>query len=112
MGRPRNWIAADVVRVADGVLAEHWDVLQDEATRAELKSGSANVRHSVPRGNANCIPVQTRCCAFHISKACFPAYKVFFAGAREDYIVLNESICDRSRPSRPRARAPPSMLCR
>ena len=39
MGRPRNWIAADVVRVADGVLAEHWDVLQDEATRAESKSG-------------------------------------------------------------------------
>jgi predicted SnoaL-like aldol condensation-catalyzing enzyme len=38
-GRPRNWIAADVVRVADGVLAEHWDVLQDEATKAESKSG-------------------------------------------------------------------------
>jgi len=38
-GRPVNWIAADVVRVADGVLAEHWDVLQDEATRAESKSG-------------------------------------------------------------------------
>ena len=37
-GRPRNWIAADVVRIADGVLAEHWDVLQDEATRAESKS--------------------------------------------------------------------------
>ena len=37
-GRPRNWIAADVVRVADGVLAEHWDVLQ-EAARAESKSG-------------------------------------------------------------------------
>ena len=39
-GRPRNWIAADVVRIAEGVLAEHWDVLQDEATRAESKSGS------------------------------------------------------------------------
>lgn len=38
-GRPRNWIAADIVRVANGVLAEHWDVLQDEATRAESKSG-------------------------------------------------------------------------
>jgi predicted SnoaL-like aldol condensation-catalyzing enzyme len=38
-GRPRNWIAADVVRMADGVLAEHWDVLQDQATRAESKSG-------------------------------------------------------------------------
>ena len=38
-GLPRNWIAADVVRIADGVLAEHWDVLQDEAIRAESKSG-------------------------------------------------------------------------
>ena len=38
-GRPRNWIAADVVRVTDGVLAEHWDVLQDEATEAESQSG-------------------------------------------------------------------------
>jgi len=38
-GRSVNWIAADVVRIADGVLAEHWDVLQDEATRAESKSG-------------------------------------------------------------------------
>jgi predicted SnoaL-like aldol condensation-catalyzing enzyme len=38
-GRPRSWIAADIVRVADGVLAEHWDVLQDEATEAESQSG-------------------------------------------------------------------------
>src|SRR6267143_3730936 len=38
-GRSVNWIAADVVRIAEGVLAEHWDVLQDEATRAESKSG-------------------------------------------------------------------------
>ncbi len=38
-GRPRSWIAADVVRIADGVLQEHWDVLQDEATSAELLSG-------------------------------------------------------------------------
>jgi predicted SnoaL-like aldol condensation-catalyzing enzyme len=38
-GRSRSWIAADVVRIADGVLAEHWDVLQDEVARAESKSG-------------------------------------------------------------------------
>ena len=38
-GRPRSWIAADIVRVANGLLAEHWDVLQDEATRAESQSG-------------------------------------------------------------------------
>jgi len=38
-GRPRSWIAADIVRVKGGKLAEHWDVLQDEATRAESQSG-------------------------------------------------------------------------
>lgn len=37
--RPVNWIGVDILRIAAGVLAEHWDVLQDEATRAESKSG-------------------------------------------------------------------------
>jgi hypothetical protein len=27
------------VRISDGVLAEHWDVIQDEATRESSKSG-------------------------------------------------------------------------
>ena len=39
IGRPTAWIAADVVRFEDRKLAEHWDVLQDEATRAESVSG-------------------------------------------------------------------------
>jgi predicted SnoaL-like aldol condensation-catalyzing enzyme len=39
IGRPVSWIAADIVRIENGRLAEHWDVLQDEATRAESKSG-------------------------------------------------------------------------
>lgn len=38
-GRPKNWIAADIVRIVNGVLVEHWDVLQDEASRTESKSG-------------------------------------------------------------------------
>jgi predicted SnoaL-like aldol condensation-catalyzing enzyme len=38
-GRPAAWIAADIVRLEDGLLAEHWDVLQDEATKAESVSG-------------------------------------------------------------------------
>ncbi|MGA7597823.1 MAG: nuclear transport factor 2 family protein [Pseudolabrys sp.] len=38
-GMPRNWIAVDIVRVDDDMLAEHWDVLQDEATEAESQSG-------------------------------------------------------------------------
>ena len=38
-GRPRNWVAADIVRVAGGLLVEHWDVIQDEATREDSQSG-------------------------------------------------------------------------
>ena len=38
-GLPVNWIAADIVRIKDGALAEHWDVIQDEATKQESKSG-------------------------------------------------------------------------
>lgn len=39
IGQPANWIAADIVRIEDGVLAEHWDVIQDEATAADSLSG-------------------------------------------------------------------------
>ena len=38
-GAPRNLIGVDIVKVKDGVFVEHWDVLQDEATRQESKSG-------------------------------------------------------------------------
>src|SRR3989441_2299672 len=37
-GAPVNWIAADILRIEQGLLAEHWDVIQDEATRAQSKS--------------------------------------------------------------------------
>ena len=36
-GRPKSWIAADILRIVDGVLVEHWDVLQDEASQAESR---------------------------------------------------------------------------
>src|SRR5579862_5293285 len=38
-GLPVNWIAADILRVKDGILIEHWDVIQEEATRGSSKSG-------------------------------------------------------------------------
>ena len=38
-GLPVNWIAADILRIENGMLVEHWDVIQDEATRASSKSG-------------------------------------------------------------------------
>src|SRR5271156_3383887 len=39
VGQPADWIVADVVRIEDGLLAEHWDVIQDEATAEESQSG-------------------------------------------------------------------------
>ena len=38
-GQPANWIAADILRIDDGVMVEHWDVIQDEATREQSTSG-------------------------------------------------------------------------
>jgi len=38
-GGPRALIAADIVRIENGVLAEHWDVLQDEVSKTESRSG-------------------------------------------------------------------------
>ena len=38
-GAPVNWIAADILRIEGGILVEHWDVIQDEASRESSKSG-------------------------------------------------------------------------
>jgi predicted SnoaL-like aldol condensation-catalyzing enzyme len=39
IGRPTNWIVVDIVRLGDGQLAEHWDVIQDEVTKEASVSG-------------------------------------------------------------------------
>ena len=36
---PVAWVVADIVRMENGLLAEHWDVIQDEATREQSRSG-------------------------------------------------------------------------
>jgi predicted SnoaL-like aldol condensation-catalyzing enzyme len=38
-GQPVNWIAADILLIKDGTLVEHWDVIQDEASKQDSKSG-------------------------------------------------------------------------
>ena len=38
-GLPVNWIVGDIVRIENGLLVEHWDVIQDEASRETSKSG-------------------------------------------------------------------------
>jgi predicted SnoaL-like aldol condensation-catalyzing enzyme len=35
----RSWIVADILRIGNGRLAEHWDVIEDEVGKAESVSG-------------------------------------------------------------------------
>ena len=48
MGLPVSWIAADIVRMENGILAEHWDVIQDEATKEQSKSKAPMFGSSFP----------------------------------------------------------------
>ena len=48
MGLPVNWIAADILRIEDGILVEHWDVIQDEATEEQSKSKAPMFGSSFP----------------------------------------------------------------
>jgi predicted SnoaL-like aldol condensation-catalyzing enzyme len=48
MGLPVNWIAADILRLEDGILVEHWDVIQDEATEEQSKSKAPMFGSSFP----------------------------------------------------------------
>jgi predicted SnoaL-like aldol condensation-catalyzing enzyme len=47
-GAPVNWIAADIVRIQNGILIEHWDVIQDEATEEQSKSGAPMFEKTFP----------------------------------------------------------------
>jgi hypothetical protein len=47
-GAPTSLIAADIVRIENGVLAEHWDLLQDEVTQEQSKSGKPMFGDSFP----------------------------------------------------------------
>jgi predicted SnoaL-like aldol condensation-catalyzing enzyme len=48
-GATVNWIAADILRIENGVFVEHWDVIQDEATRELSKSGRPMFGVSFPQ---------------------------------------------------------------
>ena len=49
IGLPANWITADIVRLKNGIILEHWDVLQDEATEQQSKSGNPMFGDSFPK---------------------------------------------------------------
>jgi predicted SnoaL-like aldol condensation-catalyzing enzyme len=48
MGLPVNWIAADILRIENGILVEHWDVIWDEATEEQSKSKAPMFGSSFP----------------------------------------------------------------
>jgi predicted SnoaL-like aldol condensation-catalyzing enzyme len=50
-GASVNWIAADMVRIEAGILVEHWDVIQDEATEEQSKSGTPMFGKTFPKYN-------------------------------------------------------------
>jgi predicted SnoaL-like aldol condensation-catalyzing enzyme len=54
LGTPAPWIVVDIVRIENGVLAEHWDVIQDEATREQSKSGQPMFGDSFPVLQGEC----------------------------------------------------------
>ena len=49
IGLPVNWIVVDIVRIKDGILVEHWDVIQDEATKEQSKSGAPMFGKTFPK---------------------------------------------------------------
>ena len=51
-GLPVNWIAADILRIKEGILVEHWDVIQDEATKEQSKSGNPMFGNAFPEIHA------------------------------------------------------------
>jgi predicted SnoaL-like aldol condensation-catalyzing enzyme len=48
IGQPAAWIVVDIVRLENGLLAEHWDVIADEVTKAASKSGLPMFGNSFP----------------------------------------------------------------
>ena len=51
-GAPVNWIAADIVRIKDRILVEHWDVIQDEVTEEQSKSKAPMFGTTFPKQSA------------------------------------------------------------
>ncbi len=47
-GADKHWIGVDIFRIENNLLAEHWDVLQNEASFEESKSGLPMFGHTFP----------------------------------------------------------------
>jgi predicted SnoaL-like aldol condensation-catalyzing enzyme/ketosteroid isomerase-like protein len=84
-GRPHAWVAADVLIMQDGLLAEHWDVLQDEATQAESLSGRPMFGSSFPEALASAASPLT---AEQARMIVAPLYEALNQPAKKDVAAL------------------------
>jgi predicted SnoaL-like aldol condensation-catalyzing enzyme len=87
-GRPRSWIAADIVRMKDGRLAEHWDVLQDEATATESQSGKPMFGASFAAPDGQSATAASPLTVEEARKIVAPLYDALNQPARKDVPAL------------------------
>jgi len=85
--RPRAWIAADVVRLENGRLAEHWDVLQDEVTQEESKSGRPMFGTSFATPSQHSVAASALTLE-HARRIVAPLYDALNQPARKDVAAL------------------------
>jgi predicted SnoaL-like aldol condensation-catalyzing enzyme/ketosteroid isomerase-like protein len=93
-GRPRAWIAADIVRTQDGILVEHWDVLQDEATQAESRSGRPMFGTSFADTNHQPAPGPLSLTVEQARTIVAPLYDALNRPAKKDVAALLAKACN------------------
>jgi len=47
------------VRIQNGILVEHWDVIQDEAAEEQSKSGAPTFGNNLPKSDARILALST-----------------------------------------------------
>ncbi len=87
-GRPRSWIACDILRMEDGRLAEHWDVLQDEATAVESRSGMPMFGASFAKPDGEPATVATPLSVEEARQIVAPLYDALNQPAKKDVAAL------------------------
>ena len=91
-GAPKNLIAADVLRVNDGVFVEHWDVLQDEATKQESKSGLPMFGTSFPKSDHQ--PAAAPLTIMEARTIVAPLYDALNQPSKKDVAALLAKACN------------------
>ena len=93
-GRPRAWVAADIVRMEDGILAEHWDVLQDEATQVESRSGRPMIGNAFATPDPRSAPTAAPSLTVEEGRAIVaPLYEALNQPANKDVAALLAKAC-------------------